>query len=87
MCLLVGPAGTGKTAVARTLAQLCGRGLVELPLTSGTDTSDLVGGFEQMEPERKVQVGAGRGLLAGQVGRPTFKVPLVMSFWMPVPCH
>lgn len=56
MCLLVGPAASGKTAAARTLARLCGRALLELPLTSGTDTSDLLGGFEQMEPERKVQV-------------------------------
>lgn len=60
MCLLVGPPSAGKTAVVRTLAALCGRELVELPLTSGTDTSDLLGGFEQMEPERKVQV-RGRG--------------------------
>ncbi len=57
MCLLVGPPSSGKTAAMRALAQLSGRPLLELPLTSGTDTSDLLGGFEQMEPERKIQVG------------------------------
>ncbi|GAB4814208.1 hypothetical protein N2152v2_001254 [Parachlorella kessleri] len=55
MCLLVGPPSSGKTAAVRALAQLSGRPLLELPLTSGTDTSDLLGGFEQMEPERKIQ--------------------------------
>ena len=56
MCLLVGPAASGKTAAVRSLAQLCGQPLLELSLTSGTDTSDLLGGFEQVEPARKVQV-------------------------------
>jgi midasin len=54
MCLLVGPPGAGKTAAVRTLAALCGQPLLELSLTSGTDTSDLLGGFEQVEPARKV---------------------------------
>ena len=53
MCLLVGPGGTGKTAVIRTIAQLCGKDLLELPLNSGTDTSDLLGGFEQVDLVRK----------------------------------
>lgn len=55
MCILVGPSGSGKTALARQLASLCGRDLAELSLTSGTDTSDLLGGFEQLEPSRKIQ--------------------------------
>ena len=55
MCLLAGPAASGKTAAVRTLALLCGQPLLELSLTSGTDTSDLLGGFEQVEPARKVQ--------------------------------
>ena len=37
----------------RTLAQLCGRDLLELPLNNGTDTSDLLGGFEQVDMVRK----------------------------------
>ncbi len=55
MCLLVGPAAGGKTATVRSLAALAGQPLLELSLTSGTDTSDLLGGFEQVEPARKVQ--------------------------------
>ena len=55
MVLLVGGAGAGKTKVARLLAQLCGRSLLEVPLTAATDTSDLLGSFEQMEPARRIQ--------------------------------
>lgn len=55
MVLLLGPQSSGKTAAARTLAHLSGRDLLELSLTSGTDTSDLLGGFEQLEPARRVQ--------------------------------
>lgn len=58
MCLLVGPAAGGKTAAVRSLAALAGQPLLELSLTSGTDTSDLLGGFEQVEPARKVQEAA-----------------------------
>lgn len=59
MGLVVGPAGAGKTALIRTLAELAGRDLTELSLTEGTDTSDLLGGFEQLEPMRRVQVRIG----------------------------
>ena len=67
MCLLVGPAAGGKTAAVRGLAALAGQPLLELSLTSGTDTSDLLGGFEQVEAARKVQEAARRvqGLLGG----------------------
>lgn len=58
MVLLVGGAGSGKTSLVRALAQLCGRPLSELPLTPGTDTSDLLGSFEQVEPVRRLR-GAG----------------------------
>ena len=43
--------------MARALAALAGRDLVELALTPGTDTSDLLGGFEQLDPRRRLQVG------------------------------
>lgn len=65
MCLLVGPAAAGKTAAVRTLSALCGQPLLELSLTSGTDTSDLLGGFEQVEAARKVQVRSGGEGTAG----------------------
>ena len=48
MLLLVGGPATGKTCLARSLAAMCGRRLVEVPLTPGTDTSDLLGSFEQV---------------------------------------
>lgn len=56
MCILTGGPASGKTALARTAAALAGRPLVELTLTGGTDTSDLLGSFEQQEPARQLQV-------------------------------
>lgn len=56
MCILTGGPASGKTALARTAAALAGRPLVELTLTGGTDTSDLLGSFEQQEPARLLQV-------------------------------
>ncbi|KAK9809153.1 hypothetical protein WJX72_010301 [[Myrmecia] bisecta] len=58
MCILTGGPGSGKTSSVRLLARLCGRQLVEMALTSGTDTSDLLGGFEQLEPQRRIQEAA-----------------------------
>ena len=45
----------GKTSIVRCLAALCGQLLVEVALTAGTDTSDILGGFEQLEPRRRIQ--------------------------------
>ncbi|KAG1662050.1 hypothetical protein FOA52_005297, partial [Chlamydomonas sp. UWO 241] len=55
MVLLVGGPASGKTSLARTLAALTGRALCEVPLTPGTDTSDLLGSFEQVEPARRLR--------------------------------
>ena len=46
----------GKTSLVRLAAALAGQPLVELALSAGTDTADLLGGFEQLEPLRRVQV-------------------------------
>lgn len=46
----------GKTSLVRSLALLCNQPLVEVALTSGSDTSDLLGGFEQVEPRRRIEV-------------------------------
>ena len=68
MCLLVGGGACGKTSLVRTLAALSGQSLVELALTSGTDTSDLLGGFEQLEPARQVQASNWAGI-GGRISR------------------
>ncbi len=44
----------------RAAAALAGRPLEELALSAGTDTADLLGGFEQLEPLRRVQVARAR---------------------------
>ena len=46
MTILVGPASSGKTSVAKTLADLSGRTLRRVALTAATDTSELLGSFE-----------------------------------------
>lgn len=44
----MGKCCTGKSSVVRSLARMCGHKLLELPVTSVTDTTDLLGGFEQV---------------------------------------
>ena len=56
MWILVRGPASRKPALARTAAARAGRPRVELTLTGSTDTSDLLGGFEQLEPARQVQV-------------------------------
>ena len=52
MALLVGPAGSGKTSLARAAAAAARAPLVELSLAPSADTADLLGGFEQAEASR-----------------------------------
>ena len=51
--------------MARQAAQLCGQPLKELTLHSGTDASDLLGGFEQCTAPLSGQVCAGLPSLSG----------------------
>ena len=51
-CLLVGPSGSGKTNLIVQLANTVGAELVALSLNPDMDTLDLVGGYEQLDPER-----------------------------------
>ncbi|KAG0491119.1 hypothetical protein HPP92_007982, partial [Vanilla planifolia] len=56
LCVLVGPAASGKTSVIRLLAELTGNVLNELNLSSGTDVSELLGCFEQYSSFRNFKV-------------------------------
>ncbi|KAL5501448.1 MDN1 [Sanghuangporus vaninii] len=47
LVIITGPHLSGKTTFARALAAACGRSLEEISLGSSTDTSDLIGSFEQ----------------------------------------
>lgn len=53
-CLLVGASGSGKTAIINHLAASVGAELIQVSLNSDMDTMDLVGGFEQLDTERKI---------------------------------
>ena len=44
----MGGRASGKSSVLRTLAQLVGQKLVEFPMNSDTDTTELLGGFQQV---------------------------------------
>ncbi len=74
MVLLTGNQATGKTSIVRTLAGISGKTLREMTLSADSDTSDLLGSFEQVELEgRTVQLLAriaefGRSLASRIVG-------------------
>jgi midasin len=55
-CLLVGPSGCGKSALLQQIAALTGKSLVTFPMNADIDTMDLIGGFEQTDPLREVNV-------------------------------
>ncbi|KAL9001429.1 MAG: hypothetical protein Q9169_000004 [Polycauliona sp. 2 TL-2023] len=50
--LLVGPSGSGKTELIRQLASCAGADLVEFSINADMDTTDLVGGYEQLDSQR-----------------------------------
>lgn len=52
MCVLVGRSCTGKTSLVRMLASLLGVNLIEFSVNNSTDTSDLLGGFEKVKPNK-----------------------------------
>jgi midasin len=49
--ILVGPAGCDKSGLLRNVAATIGTHLVELPMNADTDTTDLIGGFDQYDAE------------------------------------
>ena len=50
--LLVGPSGSGKTQLIRQIAGCVGADLVEFSINADVDTTDLVGGYEQLDSQR-----------------------------------
>ena len=48
-CLIVGPAGSGKTSIVTSLAELCNTKLVIQCLSPSSDVTELVGCFEQVD--------------------------------------
>ncbi|KAI0874718.1 hypothetical protein GGS24DRAFT_330090 [Hypoxylon argillaceum] len=55
-CILVGPSGCGKSALLQQIAAQAGRSLVIFPMNADIDTMDLIGGFEQSDPLREVNI-------------------------------
>ncbi|XP_051908078.1 midasin isoform X2 [Hippocampus zosterae] len=55
MTILVGPTGSGKTSLVRLLALLTGNRLKVMPMNSAMDTTELLGGFEQVDIMRPWQ--------------------------------
>ncbi|KAF5287728.1 hypothetical protein FQA39_LY15748 [Lamprigera yunnana] len=55
MAILVGASGSGKSSVIQTLARLLGKSLQTLPVTSAMDTTDILGGFEQVDYTRHLE--------------------------------
>eukprot|EP00892_Ulva_mutabilis_P006640 jgi/Ulvmu1/4348/UM002_0072.1 len=55
MAVLVSQNAPRAAQLPRMLAHLCAQPLVEIPMSPQSDTSDLLGGFEQMDMERVVK--------------------------------
>ncbi|XP_061609171.1 midasin isoform X3 [Phyllopteryx taeniolatus] len=55
MTILVGPTGSGKTSLVRLLALLSGNRLRVMAMNSAMDTTELLGGFEQVDIMRPWQ--------------------------------
>ncbi|KAJ3134538.1 AAA ATPase midasin [Physocladia obscura] len=55
MAILCGPTSSGKTSIVRFLAKLAGQQLDEFSMNSGIDAVELLGGFEQVDLNRREQ--------------------------------
>ncbi|EFC46939.1 midasin [Naegleria gruberi] len=55
LTIVNGPSACGKTSIVRLIAQMTGNMLSEFSMSSSTDTVELLGGFEQVDPIQKVR--------------------------------
>ncbi|KAL9652452.1 hypothetical protein ABK040_000025 [Willaertia magna] len=55
LTIITGPSACGKTSIVRLISQLTGNMLSEFSMSSSTDTVELLGGFEQVDPIQKVR--------------------------------
>ncbi|WFD22919.1 hypothetical protein MEQU1_001598 [Malassezia equina] len=58
LTIVTGPAGAGKSSVVRLLAALAGHPLETVRLSAASDTSDVLGTFEQGDPSHRVRAAA-----------------------------
>ncbi|KAI0647852.1 midasin [Trametes meyenii] len=49
LAILTGPKNSGKTTLVRTAANLLGKTLHEVPINNATDTTDILGSFEETD--------------------------------------
>lgn len=56
LVIVTGQEKSGKTSFARSLASLAGESLQELSLSNSSDTSDLIGSFEQLDNGYKIDM-------------------------------
>ena len=54
LAILTGSKSSGKSAVIRTLAEVTGNPLCELPINHATDAMDILGSFEQVDSRRRL---------------------------------
>jgi len=56
LAILIGSSGTGKTSMVKLLAQLTGNHLEIMSMNSAIDTTELLGGFEQADLNRHLEM-------------------------------
>ncbi|KAI0667730.1 midasin [Trametes maxima] len=54
LTILTGPKNSGKTTLVRTVANMFGKTLHEVPVNNATDATDILGSFEETDPGYRV---------------------------------
>ncbi|KAI9791121.1 MAG: hypothetical protein M1816_004352 [Peltula sp. TS41687] len=54
--ILVGPSGSGKSGLIKYLASVAGTNVIEYALNPDVDAMDLIGSYEQTDPQRKTRL-------------------------------